>query len=320
MNASTITQKSNTKNNCQHPETKSPAECTVKENWCACPGLDCSHLGNTMLSRISMGAVSYLNSKPLIHQLPLESLCHRLTLDFPSRLADGLRKNVYDIALVPSIEYLLGNDGDWRTNHHGYQIISNACVAARGEVMSVKIYFRKEPGDVKTMALDEGSRTSATLGKILLAEKYGVLPVTHPLPLSSNPWNDNADAILVIGDRAMHSPLKNPDQKEFVTIWDLSMEWVTWTGLPFVFAMWVAHEDLPQADRIASYLENIRDNGLRHLQEISIEEAPKLKISSSLAEEYLSSHLHFYMTSAEKNGLELYFDLARDYFKSINAS
>ena len=85
---------------------------------------------------LRIGAVNYLNSKPLIEGLAELAPEAELMLDYPSRLADRLSAGTLDVALVPSIACLLEPD---------YEVVSDACVAARGPVLSVKLYFRKPP-------------------------------------------------------------------------------------------------------------------------------------------------------------------------------
>ena len=146
---------------------------------------------------VRIGAVSYLNSKPLIRDLDQLLPDADLILDYPSCLADALSRGELDVALIPSVEYF---------RHTGYRILSDACVAARGEVLSVKLYCRVHPGDVRRVALDEGSRTSAALAQVILAERYGVIPEIEPLSMQSLTSDSTADAVLLIGDRAMHAP------------------------------------------------------------------------------------------------------------------
>jgi chorismate dehydratase len=256
---------------------------------------------------LKVGAVSYLNSKPLVHGVPATRYGDSLfQLDYPSRLAEGLKTGQYDVALVPSIEYMLGGEQ--------YEIVSNACVAARGPVLSVKVYFRKSPGDVKTLLLDEGSRTSAMLTKVILWEKYGVDPVSLPLPLPSSPWSLPGDAVLVIGDRAMYPPDdSHMKYGPFVETWDLGEEWLEWTGLPFVFAMWVARKNAPHLEQLSEILAGVRDLGVAQIPEIIAHEAPHLELKPELVERYLTKHLHYQMNSAERHGMQLYFQLAQGY-------
>lgn len=247
---------------------------------------------------VRLGAVSYLNSRPLVEDLA-ELLPHAsIRLDYPSRLADSLAENDLDVALIPSIEYF---------RRPGYEIVSDACVAARGEVMSVKLYCRVHPGKIQRIALDEGSRTSATLSKVILAEKYGAFPESEPLSMESMTTASSADAVLLIGDRAMHAP-----EESFVEVMDLGRMWYEWTGLPFVFAMWVAHQNADKTG-VAEALNEARDRGLANVEHIAAAEAPKLNISHRVAMDYLTKNLHYKMTSAERSGLQLFHDLASQH-------
>lgn len=246
-------------------------------------------------STVRVGAVSYLNSKPLVEDLQELLPEAAVSLDYPSRLADQLAAGTLDVALIPSVEYMRGTD---------YEIISDACVATRGPVLSVKLYSRVDPGAIRTLALDEGSRTSATLARIMLLERYGVDPARQPLPIEMSVQHTDADAVLVIGDRAMHAPTE-----EFHTVWDLGEEWLAWTGLPFVFAMWVARRGVASS-HVEAMLSESRDRGVARISDIAKREAAKLNIPAENAERYLTDNLFFRLTSAERSGLKLFQQLA----------
>lgn len=253
---------------------------------------------NSLTQQLQIGAVSYLNSRPLIEGLEDLLPCANLVLDYPSRLADSLSAGRLDVALIPSIEYF---------RRPGYEVVSDACVAARGEVLSVKLYCRVHPGDIRRLALDEGSRTSAALTKVILAERYGVIPQTEPLKMESTTRDSTADAVLLIGDRAMHDPAES-----FVEVMDLGKVWYDWTGLPFVFAMWVARQEA-DTDGIDDVLSYARDLGLERIAEIAAEEAPRLGLTQTVAYNYLTKNLHYHMTSAERSGLKLFCELAAQH-------
>ncbi len=244
---------------------------------------------------IRIGAVSYLNSKPLIEDLADLASDAELILDVPSRLADDLSAGELDVALIPSIEVL--RDAE-------YEIVSDACVATRGPVLSVKLFSRVPFANVRTLALDEGSRTSATLARVMLAERFGVRPTTTLLPLGFATEDTSADAVLLIGDRAM-----KPPRERFVATWDLGEEWTQWTGLPFVFAMWAARRDV-ELDDVEESLCESRDRGVERFAEIARREAPKLGITEELARNYFTHNLHFTLGSAERAGLKLFQELA----------
>jgi len=246
-------------------------------------------------STVRVGAVNYLNSKPLVEDLSGLLPEATVSLDYPSRLADQLAAGALDVALIPSVEYMRGMD---------YEIISDACVATRGPVLSVKLYSRVDPGAIQTLALDEGSRTSAALARIMLLERYGVEPARQPLPIEMSVQHTDADAILLIGDRAMHAP-----QESFHTVWDLGEEWLSWTGLPFVFAMWVARRGVASS-HVEEMLSEARDRGVNRISNIAQRESSKLNIPVEAAERYLTNNLFFRLTSAERSGLRLFQQLA----------
>lgn len=245
---------------------------------------------------LRVGAVSYLNSKPLIAGLDESPLCE-LSLDYPSRLADDLASGVIDVGLIPSVECLRNPE---------YEVISDACVATRGDVMSVKLYLRVRAGLIKTLALDEGSRTSAALVQTYLAHKYGVHPEVRPLPLESDRLDADADAILIIGDRAMHEP-----EEQFHTVWDMGHQWREWTGLPFVFAVWAARPNVDVRE-LEAELSSARDRGVAQIDKIAEEEAAPLRLSVETASNYLKHNLHFHLGAAERHGFRLFQELAAD--------
>lgn len=238
---------------------------------------------------IRIGAVNYLNSKPLIYGFDRHVAGAALTCDLPSRLADRLASNDLDIALIPSFEAMRGGEN--------YRIISDACVAALGPVRSVKLYFRVPPNRVTTLALDEGSRTSSALSQILLWRRENVRPELKSLPIGHTVSNTNADAVLLIGDRAMRDP-----NERFVETWDLSEEWHHDTDLPFVFACWTARQDVTQT--LSNSLSACRSDGLNHLSDIAQAEAPSLDLTMAEAESYLRDNLHFHLGDHELESLK----------------
>ncbi len=243
-----------------------------------------------------IGAVNYLNSKPLVYGLDDLAPHVRVTYDLPSRLADSLIAGRLDVALIPSVEF-------FRTP--GATIVSNACVACRGPVLSVKLHFRVPPASVQRVALDEGSRTSAALTRILLAEMHGVRPEWEPLPIGCGLDTTEADAVLLIGDRAIADSLSD---EKFVEVWDLGERWTEWARLPFVFAMWVARAGVDSGD-VAAELATARDSGVRHMVEIAEREGPLVGVPAELATSYFRDNLHFVLGDEERVGLRKFHSL-----------
>ncbi len=246
---------------------------------------------------LRIGAVNYLNTKPLVHGLSELLPTAEIRFDLPSRLADGLAAGELDVALVPSIEL---------AEHPEWEIVSNACIGCRGPVLSVKVMFRVPPAEVRSLALDEGSRTSAVLAQILLFQLYGIRPVLTSLPIGASPSEASADAVLVIGDRAIK------DEKGlFVEVWDLGDRWCRWAELPFVFAMWVARAGV-DTSALSVALNAARDAGCRQLEAIAVEQAAKMELPQGLVSEYLHNNLYFYLDSKQLEGLDLFFTKAAE--------
>jgi chorismate dehydratase len=247
---------------------------------------------------LRFGAVSYLNTKPLIETLP-ERIAGwgTLRLDLPSRLAIDLAAGELDVALIPSVEYF--------RNRNQYEIVSTAAIACRGPVWSVRVLSRVPMREIQTLALDEGSRTSAALAQVLLHEMHGLRPATVPFPIDTPIENVAADALLMIGDRAMHPP-----RGVYQEIWDLGDRWCRWTELPFVFAMWVARReiarDTAKRDRISETLGQCRDEGLQCLESIAIREAAGQGLTNEDLHRYFAENLYFHLGAGERAGLQLF--------------
>jgi chorismate dehydratase len=250
-------------------------------------------ISSTSSSRglIRIGAVSYLNTKPLVEHLPRLTEGVQLTFDLPSRLADSLEAGRLDIALIPSIEAF---------QHSEYRVLSNACIGCRGPVFSVKLFSRRPADKIRTLALDEGSRTSVALTRILLAERLGIRPELQRLPIGESTTDTKADAVLLIGDRAMHAP-----QETFDFVWDLGDQWCRWAELPFVFAMWTARPGFEDLE-LAAALEAARDQGVANLAAIAATEGPRVGLSPELCLTYFRDNLHFYLGPREQQALRLF--------------
>ncbi|HBJ35268.1 MAG TPA: hypothetical protein DDZ51_11040 [Planctomycetaceae bacterium] len=240
---------------------------------------------------LRIGAVSYLNTRPLIYGLRdrLHSI-GTLELNLPSRLAEDLSIGKLDVALIPSAEYFRGTA-------RGYSIVSDAAIACRGPVWSVRLLSRVPISQIKTLALDVGSRTSAALVQILLSRYGGVRPITLPLEMEQVPENVDADAILMIGDRAMHPPAG-----VYHEIIDLGQWWQEVTGLPFVFAMWVARPGIELGD-LASILADSREDGIRNIDSIARTEAGPNGLTVDDLKRYFTDNLHFYLGDQERQAL-----------------
>jgi chorismate dehydratase len=244
---------------------------------------------------IRVGAVNYLNTKPLICDLGELAPQAELVLDVPSRLADRLAAGSLDVALIPVIEYFRAGD---------YTLVPDVAIASRGPVLSVTLFSRVPWPAVRRVALDAGSRTSAALTRILLARRYGATAEVVPLPLDQGAEDVDADAVLLIGDRAMRACLPG-----FAHAFDLGQEWLDWTGLPFVYAVWAVR---PGADLcgVDEALLQAKRRGLSRAGVIAQHEAPRLGLDAGFCRRYLANILHFDLGPREQAGLHHYYMLA----------
>ena len=245
---------------------------------------------------IRIGAVNYLNTKPLIQDLDLLAPDAELLLDVPSRLADLLARGRLDVALIPAIEYFRGD---------AYTIVPGLCIGSRGPVLSVTLFSRVPWGAIRRVALDAGSRTSAALTQILLRTRHGASATVVPLPLDQAAEAADADAVLLIGDRAMRACLPG-----FEFAYDLGQEWHDWTGLPFVYAFWAVRAGADLGPVEAALREAYR-RGRRRVGAIAQREAPRLGLDAGFCRRYLETVITFDLGARELAGLQRYCELAR---------
>mgnify|MGYP000185722528 CR=1 FL=1 len=248
-----------------------------------------------MSTVLRIGAVEYLNAKPLICDLPdLLPECE-LRLEVPSRLADDLADGKLDVALIPAIEYFRGVH---------YRIVPGIAIASAGAVLSVTLFARKPLPEIASVALDVGSRTSVALAQILLQQRYRLRPHWQTLPLDQPAELSPADAVLLIGDRAMRAALPG-----FPYSYDLGREWHEWIGLPFVYAVWAVREGVP-AQPLLSALQESKRRGLARLAQIAWEESRRLGLDPAFCRRYLDTVIHYDLGRPELRGLRRFYLLA----------
>lgn len=248
-----------------------------------------------MQTPIRVGAVNYLNTKPLIYQLDQLAPGAELVLDVPSRLADDLAAARLDVALIPVVEYFRAST---------YRLVPDIAIASHGPVLSVTLFSKVPWAKIKRVALDEGSRTSAALAQLVLRQRYGVRPEIVSLPLDRAAEEADADAVLLIGDRAMRACLPG-----FANAYDLGQEWHDWTGLPFVYAAWAVREGVDLGN-VAAALAEAKRRGLAHIGPIAAREAPGLGLDAGFCRRYLQSIIRFDLGPRERAGLHRFYELA----------
>ena len=254
-------------------------------------------------SRVKVGAVSFLNTKPLIYPLLQDpqfpgSEAIELSLAVPSRLAVELKDGAIDVGLIPIIEYFRADVA--------YRIIRGISICSRGPVLSIQLFSRVPIPDIRSVALDTSSRSSRALVQIVLAERYNLHPEFHSCPPTIDPQEADTDAVLLIGDAA----LRRLGATDYTL--DLGTEWTTLTGLPFVYACWVARGEveLGQAPQI---LLNAKENGIKNIPEIVRIESQRLGFAESLCRDYLTKHICYELGDSEIAGLRKFYELAVKY-------
>jgi len=250
------------------------------------------------MANLKVSVVQYLNSVPLIWGMLRGEQQGRYELQFttPAACADAVHQGKADIGIVPSIEY---------QRIERAQILSGISIASKSEVKSVLLLSKVPIEKVKTVAVDNSSRTSAALLRILMRKFYSrFITATPSLPKPADMLK-RADAALVIGNPALTFDGQVPE------VYDLAAEWKKFTGLPFVFALWVGHEDAKLA-RFRKDFEDSREFGLAHVDEISAEYAPKLNMRPAGVKVYLTQNIDYSLDEENRKGLRLFYKLARE--------
>ena len=179
------------------------------------------------MEKIKVSAVSYTNTKPFIYGIQHSPVLEQidLSLDIPSDCASKLIEQQVDIGLIPvaAIPFV-----------PNAQIISSFCIGSVGAVDSVFIFSNVPVEDIKTVKLDPQSRTSNNLAKVLLKNHFKVT-VDFTTDQSAS-----TDAMVLIGDRTFGR------KGDFNYVYDMGEEWMKFTGLPFMYAAWVANKPLPE--------------------------------------------------------------------------
>jgi chorismate dehydratase len=246
---------------------------------------------------LRVGAVNYLNTKPLIERLTDFAPTIELSLDLPSALADRLAAGQLDVGLVPVVEFFRGDN---------YTFVPNVAIGSRGPVLSVTLFSKVPWEEIRTVALDEGSRTSAALTQILLRKRYGVQPVVRPLPIDASADDAVADAVLLIGDRAMRACLPG-----FRFAYDLGEEWTSWTGLPMVFALWAVRSGVEPGEAEEAF-HKAKEYGLANAGEIAQREAAALGLDPGFCRRYMSNIIRYDLGPVELAGMQKFRELAEE--------
>jgi chorismate dehydratase len=241
---------------------------------------------------VRVASVSYLNAKPLIYGLEaVDGVL--LSLDIPAKLLDGLRERRFDVALLPIIDY---------QRMDNLRLIVGSGIGCDGPTLTVRIFSHVPVDRIQTLACDVHSHTSVALARVILAERYNRRPVfvdldhVHAAP--------RAEARLLIGDKVV---CEEPPGFEYQV--DLGEAWKRMTGLPFVFAAWIARGDAELGD-LPAQLESAKRQGMAHLDEIVQQHAIPRGWPADLAMRYMTEFLKYDIGPRQLEAVRLFHQLA----------
>src|SRR5579862_222937 len=241
---------------------------------------------------IRIGSVPYLNSKVLTYGLQPRTATYTFESHVPSVLSRMLRDGSIDVALLSSIEF-------FRTP--GLQIVPSISISSHGEIWSIQLYHRVPLRKARRIAMDPASETTNALLQIILQEKMGLGVELVDLDLSEDPLKrDDLDGFLKIGDPCL---LFNPPAGYEMI--DLAAEWYAFTNLPFVFAVWLCRAGI-DLERVNMDLFLAKKEGLRNVETIAREEAPKLGLDFARTKQYISRIVKYDLGREELGGMSLF--------------
>lgn len=248
---------------------------------------------------IRVGAVTYLNSRPLLFGLEQGRGSHRLQIhyDVPAVLAEGMAAGELDLALLPSIEL---------ARITGLELVPGLGIATRGPARSVRLVAKCPVSAVETVALDPESRTSNALVQVLFARCWRSRPSFREGWRTLDEALDHCDAAVRIGDKALFEPLPAG-----LHVYDLGEVWTAATGLPFVFAVWAARPQIVDAEIYDLLLRSLHDDP-RALEEIAQSYTWNGRRYPDLSRTYLQDHLSYRLGREEMRSLATFFDDAAE--------
>jgi chorismate dehydratase len=238
---------------------------------------------------VRLGAVDYLNARPLVFGLTEDEIL----FDVPSVCAARLDAGEIDLGLIPSISYF--DRGDTR-------VVPGIGIISDGAVASVAIYARRPLAEVRSLALDTSSRTSVALTRVLCARRFDIKPRFVPHAPDLGAMLAECDAALLIGDPALfidHAPFGA--QKI-----DLGETWTAWTGLPFVWAFWAGGPGAADAT-VTARLQAVRDAGVAASDAVADAYCAGDPARQAIARRYLRDNIQYDLTDAALAGLQRFY-------------
>jgi len=235
--------------------------------------------------KIRIGAVSYLNTKPLLYGIERAAIRKDIDMiiDYPANIASMLVNDDIDMGLVPvAIIPHLKN----------YYINGDYCIGSNGNVASVCLFSESPIDKVEKVLLDYQSRTSVQLARFLLKEHWKIKAELIEAGKDFRDFIKGTTAGVVIGDRALEQRKISP------FIYDLAGAWKSFTGLPFVFAAWISNKPIDPA--FITEFDKANREGLLHIDEVVAENPyPAYPLR-----EYFTKNLDYRLDDEKRRGLQ----------------
>src|SRR5262249_32073638 len=215
------------------------------------------------MSPLRISTISFLNTAPLMWDFEQGQRARELARHFelsytvPSKCADQLKAGAADIGIIPVAAYATVPE---------LAVIPGVSIAAKGAVRSILLISKVPAEEIRNVATDDSSRTSAALVEVFLRKYVGVSPGFTRQTANLDEMLKWHDAALLIGDPALQAETGG------YYVYDLAEQWQRWTGHPFVFAFWAVRKAalsaVPPDLDLAQIFQRSRDNGLEHIPEI----------------------------------------------------
>jgi chorismate dehydratase len=241
-----------------------------------------------------VGRIPYLNCAPIYGAVDrgIVSLDAELVSGVPTVLNRGIADGTIDVSVVSAVEYA--------RDAGRYLLLSDLAISCNGDVRSVMLFSTRPAQELAgaPVLVSRSSMTSVALLELLFEHVWKARPVFVPGDTEADDLRRDQEPVaarLVIGDAALmlrhrDHPVAIAHGRDYPFVYDLGAEWKRWTGLPFVFAVWVARRDVPVRDALAVHgaLMESRDWGLANLDRIASDASPVSRLPSAVIHEYLA--------------------------------
>lgn len=274
------------------------------------------------MTKLRISIVQYLNTAPLVWGFTNGPLAGKYDLSFtvPSQCAEALRTRAADIAIIPAIEFQRIPD---------LAVLPDLAIASQNCVRSLLILSKAPIERARSIALDQSSRSTQALTRILAAEHWKITPEYHEAEPDLPAMLEKADAALLIGDPALRLSVTIEKKctvgkdgravcqastlgmkgAEILHVYDVVGEWRRFSGLPAVMAIWAARPEALGTEVLSDFQAS-RDFGIQEIPAISSAASRELELPQGLLESYLRHNIDYSLGEENRRGLQRYFQAA----------